>query len=117
MPRKPARSTPSSARRSAAHALESGGGIPLSEEDRVRVYRLLRDGVLDAALTLIDAARDGDRRAADTILRYALGDPSAAPSAASADGGLRELPYRPVSRRAPTLHLKGPGVPRTPPGA
>jgi hypothetical protein len=56
-------------------ALRRGGGTPARSDDQTRAYRLLREGAADAAMTLLDAARAGDRRAAETVLHYALGRP------------------------------------------
>lgn len=56
-------------------ALRRGGGAPARSEDQTRAYRILRDGAADAAMTLLEAARAGDRRAAETVLHYAIGRP------------------------------------------
>lgn len=56
-------------------ALRRGGGAPARSADQVAAYRLLREGSLKAATTILKAAEDGNLKAAELVLFYALGRP------------------------------------------
>jgi len=56
-------------------ALRRGGGAPARSADQVAAARAIREGSLAAATTLVKAAADGNLKAAELVLAYAIGRP------------------------------------------